>query len=80
MTIRRQLTHADREKFPIGQAIRYRPGQGTYGYEDCVEADGMLPGIVRGHSMTRIRVELRLVKRWNTTATATVNADQLERA
>lgn len=49
--------------FTIGQAIRYKPGFGTYGYEDVLEADGRIAGVVLGFSRTRIRVELQLTKR-----------------
>lgn len=35
-----------------------RPGTGTYGYEDVLEADGRLPGIVVGFTRTRVRVDL----------------------
>jgi hypothetical protein len=46
--------------FQIGDQVRYRPGTGTYGYEDVLEADGRLPGVVVGFSRTRVRVELTL--------------------
>lgn len=60
MTIRAPLTQTARKQFPVGQRIRYKPGFGVYGFEDLVEADGRLPGIVRGHTHTRIQVELTL--------------------
>ncbi len=34
--------------FAIGQAVRYKPGVGTYGYEDLVQADGCIPETVTG--------------------------------
>ncbi len=46
--------------YAIGQAIRYKPGFGTYGYEDALGADGRVPGLVIGHSRTRVRVKLTL--------------------
>jgi hypothetical protein len=48
------------ETFRVGQAIRYKPGNGTYGYEDALEADGRVQGIVLGHTPTRVRVQLEL--------------------
>lgn len=77
--IRRPITDADREAFPEGQPVRYLPGQGTYGFEDCLEADGRLPGVVRGLTDTRVRVELTLTKRGGAKLIRTVNADQLMR-
>lgn len=46
-------------KFTKGQRVRYKPGVGTYGYEDTVEADGRVPGIVVGFTRTRVRVQMR---------------------
>lgn len=80
MTIRRTLTDADRAAFPVGQAVRYRPGFGTYGYEDCLEDDGRLAGVVLGHTPTRVQVELTLNKRGGAKVRRTVNADQLIRS
>lgn len=77
MTVRRQLTDADREAFKVGQVIRYRPGSGTYGFEDCLEDDGRVPGVVRGHTETRVQVELTLTKRRGMTVRRAVNAEQL---
>jgi len=45
--------------FTIGQAIRYKPGFGTYGYEDALEADGRVPGVVLGFTRTRVRIRTR---------------------
>ena len=39
--------------FTIGQAVRYKPGSGTYGYEDLLEQDGRVPAVVVG--LTPIR-------------------------
>lgn len=47
-------------KFAIGQSVRYKPGCGTYGYEDALMPDGRVGGVVVGHSKTRIRVKLTL--------------------
>jgi hypothetical protein len=65
--------------FAVGDRIRYKPGIGTYGYEDVIEADGRLPGIVVGFSRTRVRVELQLAKRNNTTVRRAVDAASLEK-
>jgi hypothetical protein len=67
--------------FAIGQAVRYQPGSGTYGYEDALEVDGRLPGIVVGFSPTRVRVTLTLHKRGRgVTVTRCVDATSLEPA
>jgi hypothetical protein len=63
--------------FQVGQHIRYRPGAGTYGYEDALEADGRLPGVILGFSTTRVRVELTLKKRWNQKVVRAVDAASL---
>lgn len=75
--IRSILTRADLAKFPIGQAVRYRPGFGVYGFEDCLEDDGRLSGIVRGHTETRVRVTLTLTKRGGSRVQRAVNAASL---
>jgi len=80
MTIRQTLTTTEREEFPIGAVVRYRPGPGVYGFEDCLEADGRLPGVVRGHTETRVKVTLTLTKRRGATVRRAVNAVQLIRA
>jgi len=80
MTVRQALTDADRKTLPVDQPIRYLPGSGTYGFEDCVEHDGRLPGVVLGHTDTRIRVELTLAKRGGMKVRRAVNAAQLIRA
>lgn len=46
--------------FAVGDAVRYKPGIGTYGYEDDLQHDGRIPGVVVGHSWTRVRVTLSL--------------------
>lgn len=45
--------------FAPGQRVRFKPGVGTYGYEDCIEPDGRLAAIVVGHTPTRVRIELQ---------------------
>jgi hypothetical protein len=50
------------QTFAIGQHVRYRPGTGTYGYEEALQNDGRLCGVVVGFSRTRVRVELRLTE------------------
>lgn len=80
MVVRRTLTDEDRSTFHVGQSVRYQPGFGTYGYEDCLEVDGRLPGVVIGHTPTRVRVELTLTKRYSIKVRRTVNADSLIRA
>lgn len=47
------------QDFERHQRVRYRPGKGTYGYEDVIEADGRIAAIVMGHSPTRVRIELQ---------------------
>lgn len=42
--------------FSVDQRVRYKPGQGTYGYEHLVEDDGRIPAVVVGHSATRVRI------------------------
>lgn len=44
----------------VGDCVRYRPGAGTYGYEDALGPDGRVPGVVVGFTPTRIRVRLTL--------------------
>ncbi len=64
--------------FTIGQAVRYKPGYGTYGYEDALEADGRVPGVVLGYSKAgRVRVELTLRKRGGCTIQRGVDAASL---
>ena len=46
------------QDLPIATPVRYRPGQGTYGYEDALEAGGCLSGVVIGHTATRVRVRV----------------------
>ena len=46
--------------FTLGQSVRYRPGSGTYGYEDSLQPDGRVPGEVIGFSRARVRVRLTL--------------------
>jgi len=44
------------QDFVLEQRVRYRPGYGTYGFEDAVQADGRIPAVVVGHTPTRVRV------------------------
>jgi len=44
--------------FAIGDRVRYRPGSGTYGYDDGLGGDGRLGGRVIGLTPKRVRVEL----------------------
>lgn len=60
MVVRRYLGVDDLAALPVGARIRYKPGFGTYGMEDCLEDDGRIPGTVVGHTPTRVRVELTL--------------------
>jgi hypothetical protein len=48
--------------FDVGQAVRYRPGIGTYGYEQVIESDGRIPATVIGHSRTRVRIQFKLTE------------------
>jgi hypothetical protein len=55
---RQSLTSADRVHFAPGSRVRYKPGIGTYGYEDLVEEpDGRIPAHVLGFTVSRIRIE-----------------------
>jgi len=44
------------QDFTVQQRVRYRPGTGTYGFEEAVEEDGRIPATVIGHSPTRVRI------------------------
>ncbi len=77
--IRQSITAKDRSTFPIGQAVRYKPGFGTYGYEDCLEADGRVPAVVVGYTNTRVRLELTLALRGGSRVRTSVNAASLIR-
>lgn len=46
--------------FAVDERVRYKPGCGTYGYEDILGPDGRLAGVVVGHTRTRVRVRLTL--------------------
>jgi hypothetical protein len=41
-----------------GQRVRYTPGIGTYGYEDVLENDGAVSGVVIGFTRTRVRFRI----------------------
>jgi hypothetical protein len=77
MTIRQGLTAAERKRFPVGAPIRYKPGVGVYGFEDCVDVDGRIAGVVLGHVATRVRIELTLTKRGGSLVRRAVNAASL---
>lgn len=47
-------------RFTVGQAVRYKPGFGTYGYEDSIETDGRFSGVIVGFTAQRVKVELTL--------------------
>jgi hypothetical protein len=63
--------------FHVGEAIRYKPTPGTY--QDVLEADGRLPGVVVGQTDTRVRVRLTLHKRYGAEVTRAVDAASLMR-
>jgi hypothetical protein len=44
----------------INDRVRYKPGVGTYGYEESIGPDGRIPGRVVGFTAMRVRVELQL--------------------
>jgi hypothetical protein len=54
--------------FIVGEAVRYKPGFGTYGYEDVLdEADGRIAAVVIGFTPRRAdtgipRVRIRFTK------------------
>ena len=77
MTIRSTLTPTERQRLPVGARIRYKPGVGVYGFEDCLEADGRVAGVVLGHVATRVRIELTLTKRGGSRVRRAVNAASL---
>jgi len=67
--------------FTIGQAVRYKPGYGTYGYEDDLDADGRMLGTVRGFTPTgRVRVELVRVRTGRDPITRALAPDSLQPA
>lgn len=45
-------------KFKSGDLVRYKPGNGTYGYEDVLDADGRVDCTVVGFTTTRVRVRV----------------------
>jgi hypothetical protein len=77
MTIRSMLTPAERKTFPVGAAVRYKPGVGVYGFEDLVEADGRLPAVVLGYTDTRVRLEVTVPLLRGRTLRRSVNAASL---
>jgi hypothetical protein len=53
----------DPSTFTIGQTVRYRPGVGTYGYEDVPrDSSGRILATVVGHTRTRVRIEFRMLE------------------
>lgn len=66
-------------KFKVGDGVRYRPGTGTYGYDDMLAADGRIAGEVVGFSATRVRVRL-WSDRTARTVTRAVDAASLQKA
>lgn len=55
-------------KLSIGDTVRYKPGVGTYGYEDLLEQDGRIAATVIGFSRTRVRIQFTAKGRlYNTT-------------
>lgn len=45
-----------RRSFKVGDQVWYKPGFGTYGYEDVVDATGRVAAEVIGYSPTRVRI------------------------
>lgn len=43
-------------EFSVDEVVRYKPGVGTYGYDDAIEADGRIPARVIGHSRSRVKI------------------------
>lgn len=74
-------------KFAIGDAVRYKPGSGTYGYEDLIQEDGRIPATVIGFGSpqtgrradrgARVRIEFF---RGRTAIQRSVDAQGLSRA
>lgn len=48
-------------KFTIGQSVTYKPGFGTYGYEDTLQGcpGGRIPCTVEGFTRTRVRIRVQ---------------------
>lgn len=63
--------------FKVGDQVRYKPGYGTYGYEDALDPDGRIPGVVTGQSARGFRVRLMLIKRNGLTLHRSVAAASL---
>lgn len=47
-----------RTRFRYGQKVSYKPGVGTYGYEDIVGPDGRVSATVIGLTPTRVRIRI----------------------
>jgi hypothetical protein len=47
----------DPHAFAVGQAVRFKPGVGTYGYEDATGEDGRVPARVVALTDKRVRIE-----------------------
>lgn len=70
----------DPQAFAVGDRVRYRPGVGSYGFEDNLEDDGRVPAVVRGHTRTRVRIQLAATKGTARERVTAVDAASLERA
>ena len=67
------------KRFSIGDRVRYRPGSGTYGYEDVLEPDGRMAASVMGFTRTRVRIQFTAKGRLHNTTRA-VDAASLKKA
>lgn len=46
----------------VGDQVRYKPGVGTYGYEESLGDDGRIPGVITGFTPTRVQVDLTVLR------------------
>jgi hypothetical protein len=70
----------DPRAFLVQQLVRYKPGMGTYGYEEVLERDGRIPAIVVGHTATRVRIELLVERGHLRRKRVTIDAASLQAA
>ena len=62
--------------FVVGDLVRYTPA--TYGYEDALDPDGCVPGVVLGYTPRgRVQVELTLAQRGGSKVRRAVDAGSL---
>jgi len=62
--------------FAVGARVRFKPGQGTYGYELDTEADGRVPAVVEG-AFPSGRIKIRFTAGYHRKETRAVDAASL---